>query len=86
MKLNIQHLQRAKGMDKEYNEYLDRVTVTLIEQIDNLSNIATEFSNFAKIPTARNQVFHLAELLQKIIDFKEGLKEKVMAASKKIKS
>ena len=71
MKLNIQYLQRAKGKDEEYNAYLDRVTGTLIEQIDNLSNIATEFSNFAKIPTARNQVFCLAEQLQKTIDLYE---------------
>ena len=67
MKLNIQHLQRAKGEGKEYNEYIERVTATLIEQIDNLSNIATEFSNFAKIPTARNQVFLLAEQLRKVL-------------------
>ena len=67
MKLNIQHLQRAKGEGKEYNEYIERVTATLIEQIDNLSNIATEFSNFAKIPTARNQVFLLAEQLEKAL-------------------
>ncbi len=68
MKLNIQYLQRAKGNDEKYNAYLEKVTRTLIEQIDNLSNIATEFSNFAKIPTARNQVFCLAEQLQKTID------------------
>ncbi|QGY43699.1 HAMP domain-containing protein [Maribellus comscasis] len=67
MKLNIQHLQRTKGEGKEYNEYIERVTATLIEQIDNLSNIATEFSNFAKIPTARNQVFKLAEQLHKVL-------------------
>lgn len=71
MKLNIQHLQRAKGKNKEYNEFLERATATLIEQIDNLSNIATEFSNFAKIPLARNQVFVLAEQLQKVIDLYE---------------
>ncbi|MCY1720265.1 HAMP domain-containing sensor histidine kinase [Prolixibacteraceae bacterium Z1-6] len=71
MKLNIQYLQRAKGQNEEYNEFLERVTATLIEQIDNLSNIATEFSNFAKIPTARNQVFCLAEQLQKTIDLYE---------------
>jgi len=47
------------------------VTSILIEQIDNLSNIATEFSNFAKIPTARNQVFKLAEQIQKVIDLFE---------------
>uniref|UniRef100_UPI0032164283 sensor histidine kinase n=1 Tax=uncultured Draconibacterium sp. TaxID=1573823 RepID=UPI0032164283 len=71
MKLNIQYLQRAKGNNEEYNEFLKRVTATLIEQIDNLSNIATEFSNFAKIPTARNQVFCLSEQLKKTIDLYE---------------
>lgn len=68
MKLNIQHLQRFKGKGEEYEKYIRRVTSTLIEQIDNLSNIATEFSSFAKIPTARNQVFKLAVQLQKVID------------------
>jgi len=67
MKLNIQHLQRAKGRGKEYNEYIERVTATLIEQIDNLSNIATEFSNFAQIPNARNQVFDLVSQMKKVI-------------------
>ncbi|WP_320110488.1 ATP-binding protein [Draconibacterium orientale] len=75
MKLNIQYLQRAKGKNEEYNEFLDRVTSTLIEQIDNLSNIATEFSNFAKIPTARNQVFCLSEQLKKSIDLYESHSE-----------
>jgi signal transduction histidine kinase len=68
MKLNIQHLQRTKGKSKEYDQYIEKVTSTLIEQIENLSNIATEFSNFAKIPTARTQVFKLAEQVQKVID------------------
>ena len=67
MKLNIQHLQRAKGRGKEYSEYIERVTAILIEQIDNLSNIATEFSNFAQIPNARNQVFELAGQMKKVI-------------------
>ncbi len=72
MKLNIQHLQRAKGKGKENHEYLERVTATLIEQIDNLSNIATEFSNFAQIPNARNQVFELGKQLEKVINLFEN--------------
>lgn len=71
MKLNIQHLQRTRGKGEEYDKFLDRITDTLIEQIDNLSNIATEFSNFAKIPRARNQVFFLAEQVSKIIGLYE---------------
>ena len=50
---------------------LIRVTKTLIEQIDNLSAISTEFSNFAQIPTARNQVFNLADQIKKVIDLFE---------------
>lgn len=72
MKLNIQHLQRAKGEGAEYSKYIERVTATLIEQIDNLSNIATEFSNFAKLPAARNQVFNLTAQLQKVINLFEA--------------
>jgi signal transduction histidine kinase len=71
MKLNIQQLQRAKKGSELDDKFLERVTSTLIEQIDNLSNIATEFSNFAKIPTARNQVFNLSGQLQKVIDLFE---------------
>ncbi|KAF0237247.1 MAG: integral membrane sensor signal transduction histidine [Prolixibacteraceae bacterium] len=67
MKLNIQYLQRAKRKGKEYDEHIERVTAILIEQIDNLSNIATEFSNFAQIPNARNQVFELAAQMKKVI-------------------
>lgn len=75
MKLNIQYLQRSKGTDEAYNKYLDRVTNTLIEQIDNLSNIATEFSNFAKIPQASHQVFRLSDQLRKTIDLYEPYKQ-----------
>jgi signal transduction histidine kinase len=60
MKLSVQHLQRA-WMDKNerFDEYLDRIPKTLIDEIDNLSAIATEFSNFAKMPAAMNQQLDL---------------------------
>jgi two-component system, NtrC family, nitrogen regulation sensor histidine kinase NtrY len=68
MKLNIQFLQRVKpGEMDNYEEMVKRVTETLIEQIDNLSSIATEFSNFAQMPRARNEQFNLAERLFEII-------------------
>lgn len=67
MKLNIQFLQRSNTSAEDYDDKLKRVTETLIEQIDNLSNIATEFSNFAKIPTAHNQEFYLVERLKETL-------------------
>ena len=68
MKLNIQFLQRSNPREiKDYEIKLRKVTETLIEQIDNLSSIATEFSNFAQIPKAKNEEFLLANRLTEII-------------------
>jgi two-component system nitrogen regulation sensor histidine kinase NtrY len=64
MKLSVQHLLRSwKDGKEKYGEYVDKVTSTLIEQIDNLSAIAGEFSSFAKMPKAKNQKI---DLIQKI--------------------
>jgi len=68
MKLNIQFLQRTNPRnDENFDEVMKRVTETVIEQIDNLSAIATEFSNFAKMPKAQNERFNLSERLKDII-------------------
>lgn len=73
MKLNIQYLQRAKAENSShYDEFFDRVTRTLIEQIDTLSEIATEFSNFAKIPNTKREVFNLVERLEDVTAFFES--------------
>jgi two-component system nitrogen regulation sensor histidine kinase NtrY len=51
MKLSIQHLQRVfDPNDPKAAERIERVTSSLIEQIDALTHIANEFSNFAKLP------------------------------------
>ena len=63
MKLSVQHLRRAHragGSDTEaggdgeagrFASLLDRITGTLIEQIDALTRIANEFSSFARLPS-----------------------------------
>jgi two-component system, NtrC family, nitrogen regulation sensor histidine kinase NtrY len=56
MKLSVQHLHRAwVDKNERFGEYLDKISKTLIDEIDNLSAIATEFSNFAKMPKAISQ-------------------------------
>jgi nitrogen fixation/metabolism regulation signal transduction histidine kinase len=73
MRLSVQHLQKSWN-DKRENqeEYLQNVTNTLIEQIDNLSSIATEFSNFAKMPATKIENVDLIEVLQNITDLFQG--------------
>jgi len=69
MKLSLQYLQRAiqsEGVDPK--PMIERVSATLIEQIDNLSNIANEFSNFAKMPKSNNEKVILNELVEAVHD------------------
>jgi signal transduction histidine kinase len=64
MKLSIQHLKFAIDQKPENTkEIVDRVSKTLIQQIDSLSNIASEFSNFAKMPKTNNENVILNEVV-----------------------
>ncbi len=64
MKLNIQHLQRAwKNDPHKLDATFKRVTEILIEQIDSLSRLATEFSSFAKMPTDQFANCRIDEIL-----------------------
>lgn len=67
MKLSIQYLTRAYESNPDNIEpLLNRVSNTLIEQIDDLSRIASEFSNFANMPPAQNHLLNINELLTSI--------------------
>lgn len=68
MKLNIQYLQNALSSNRpDIHKLAERVSISIIEQIDNLTYIASEFSNFAKMPEARAEVIVLNELLEKTV-------------------
>ena len=65
MKLSIQHLEKAWKEDApDWSNKLERTTKNLIRQIDSLSAIATAFSDFAKLPTAKNDQVDLSTILR----------------------
>ena len=69
MKLSIQHMQMAsRSRPEEIHQVVDRVSHTLVEQIDNLSQIASEFSNFAKMPQPENEKVILNEIVANVHD------------------
>jgi signal transduction histidine kinase len=70
MKLSIQYLQNAASRDEDTDlpAMIKRVSKTLIEQIDNLTNIASEFSSYAKMPQALNEVFLINDVLASVHD------------------
>lgn len=69
MKLSIQQLQRTLPADnEETRQKIDRALASINEQIDNISEIANSFSEFAKMPVPRTEVFDLVSAVQKTID------------------
>jgi two-component system, NtrC family, nitrogen regulation sensor histidine kinase NtrY len=73
MKLSIQHLIRAKNDNApDFDKKLEKISATLVEQIDALANIAGEFSNFANMPKPNVERIELKNLIHKAIDLYHG--------------
>ena len=73
MRLNVQYLQRAwKDRADDWDERLERFAKTMVEQIDNLAVIAAEFSDFAKMPVAKNDVIDLRNFIPEVTDLFKG--------------
>lgn len=68
MKLRIQYLQRAMDdKDPDWEDKFKNTAVSLINQIDTLTNIANEFSNFAQMPKAKEQNIELSAVIEDAI-------------------
>ncbi|MDB5248298.1 MAG: nitrogen regulation protein NtrY [Segetibacter sp.] len=69
MKLSIQYLQRAiQEKNPNMQELSQKVSATLVEQIDQLAKIASEFSQFANIGNVKFEVFDVNEVLCSLIN------------------
>ena len=74
MKLSVQHLRRAfqvsngtngagPSASPEFEPLFNRITSTLIEQVDALARIANEFSSFARLPKRILETLDLNEVI-----------------------
>lgn len=67
MKLSIQHLVRAwKKDDPKKEKLFEKVTNTLLVQVDSLKNIANSFSEFAKMPEPIKSTFDLVTVVKEV--------------------
>ncbi len=65
MKLSIQYLDKAwKEQAPEWDAILKRFSKNMVEQIDSLSAIASEFSYFAKMPAPQNEVIDVLPVIE----------------------
>ncbi|MEO7045996.1 MAG: ATP-binding protein, partial [Ferruginibacter sp.] len=73
MKLSMQFLQKSiENNAPNVKELSSRVAGTLVEQIDHLSNIASQFSQFANIENANKEKIDLNESLRSIQQLYDG--------------
>lgn len=70
MKLAIQHLynQYRNRKPEEFNEILDKTKNLIVSEIDKLDYIATEFSNFAKMPQRNYEILNINDILNEVIE------------------
>jgi len=73
MKLGIQHLMRSYDPSIEGSkERLERVLTSVIEQIDGLTRIANEFSNFAKMPEPSKESCDIVGIIKSTVTLFES--------------
>jgi two-component system, NtrC family, nitrogen regulation sensor histidine kinase NtrY len=70
MKLSIQHLYEIYNGDKkiDFSAALTKTQEMMIKEIDKLNRIATEFSNFAKLPGQNYTILNINEIISEVVD------------------
>ncbi|PHR49961.1 MAG: hypothetical protein COA32_02170 [Fluviicola sp.] len=69
MRLSLQHFQRSFDPTSEKaQDKINKIADSLVEQIDTLTKIANEFSNFAKMPKANEQRVDLIPMIHNAIN------------------
>ena len=65
MKMYIQHLEKAiKQRPEDASDIAKRISKTLLEQVDNLTQIANSFGNFAELPQSSNEKIELNTVVE----------------------
>ena len=87
MKLSVQHLQKAwDEKTGDFTARIQRFSKVMSDQIDSLSHIASEFSDFAKMPAAVRVNLDLIELISTVVSMYSGLPNVNLEAVSSLKS
>ena len=69
MKLNIQHLEMTKDYDSQkWDKQFHKTCTILLNEIDNLSQIASSFSDFANISTKEFKKVDIIKIINEIVN------------------
>lgn len=62
---------RARG-DAAFDDYFDEATRTVLDEVQRISNIVSEFTRFARLPPPRPSPVDLVEVVRKIVGLHAG--------------
>jgi len=86
MRLNIQSFQMTFNPDDpNIKQKFDELAQTLLEQIDLMSNIASAFSDFAKMPKANLQEGDLVEVIKNALKLYDRQQVRFVSSDKQIR-
>lgn len=69
LKLGVQLLEKSwKEKDPNFDKKFEKFSKSFVEQIESLAHIASEFSNFAKMPETIFEKVYLPDILQQSIE------------------
>lgn len=84
MKLGLQLLERAyKNQDEDFQIRFENFTKSFIQQIDNLTNIANEFANYAQMPSTKLAEINIKSALSASLDLFQNNSHAVIQVSDK---
>lgn len=76
MKLSVQHLQKSwHDNPSMFEEKINSFTAMMVEQIDTLSEIASSFSDFAKMPATQNTAVDIKNVINSVLSVYEDVLE-----------
>ncbi|MFA0960540.1 ATP-binding protein [Roseivirga sp. BDSF3-8] len=80
MKLTLQHMQRVvQSASPEVADKTRKQIHSLLEQVETLSNIATTFSSFAKMPVPESELFDVSEALARAVRLFQNHEAEIVA-------
>lgn len=72
----VETLRRLRAReDPAFDEYFDEATRTVLDEVHRISNIVTEFTRFARLPSPRPQEVDAADLAKQIVRMHEPTAE-----------
>lgn len=69
IKLSAERILKQYKNEDEYKKVLEKGIRTIIDEVNNINEMVTEFSNFARLPSAKMENVNVVEILKQLISF-----------------